>query len=58
MMGDPVEAVKDTTAWALGRISENLAILIVEHLPSLVQALCEGLQATPRVARNCAWVRL
>ena len=57
MMQDSVVAVKDTTAWTLGRISEFLSTSIkTEHLGPLVAALIDGLGGHPKVAANCAWV--
>ncbi|KAJ3191090.1 karyopherin beta [Irineochytrium annulatum] len=56
MMRDPQVQVKDTTAWALGRISELLSSSIQqEKLDPLVAAILNGLQDAPRVAANCAW---
>lgn len=59
MINDPSEAVKDTTAWTLGRICEMLVEFITTaDLPFVVQALIQGLGDTPRVASNCAWVSI
>ena len=58
MMGDASVHVKDTAAWTLGRISEYHPDCIKPdlYLHSLVGALLRGLEDTPRVAVNCAWV--
>ncbi|KAJ3390125.1 karyopherin beta [Entophlyctis sp. JEL0112] len=57
MMKDPKVQVKDTTAWALGRISELLTAETVnkEQLHNLVAVIANGLTDQPRVASNCAW---
>ncbi|TPX34252.1 hypothetical protein SmJEL517_g03047 [Synchytrium microbalum] len=57
MMKDEVVAVKDTTAWTLGRICELLvdAIRPDTHLFDLVNAITIGLTDSPRVAKNCCW---
>lgn len=49
--------VKETVAWCLGRIIENLSDFssIGEHLPNLFQALVDGLQDHPKVSTNCCW---
>ena len=56
MIVDPSEAVKDTTAWTLGRVCETLSEFISSaDLPLVVQALIQGLSDSTRVASNCAW---
>lgn len=57
MMSDPVVQVQDTTAWTLGRISDLVinAISPEIHLPSLIHALLNGLNANPRIVSNCCW---
>ncbi|EPY52762.1 karyopherin Kap95 [Schizosaccharomyces cryophilus OY26] len=57
MMKDPVIFVKDTTAWALGQISNFVAEAINPevHLPELVSALLTGLTDNPRIVANCCW---
>lgn len=59
MMTDSVVSVKDTTAWALGRICEMVLIGFDDTtLGMLVQTLSlNGLADHPRVAANSAWVR-
>ncbi|KAI9336184.1 armadillo-type protein [Zopfochytrium polystomum] len=49
--------VKDTTAWALGRICEVLTLQSIkpDHLRALVAALIDGLAEPSKVATNCAW---
>ncbi len=57
MLGDSSVAVKDTSAWTLGRISDLLVGSINQEttLPSLVQALLRALHDQPRIATNCCW---
>ncbi|QRV75010.1 importin subunit beta-1 [Ceratobasidium sp. AG-Ba] len=57
MMADPNPAVKDTTAWTLGRICELLvgSVNIDNHLQSLMVALVAGLDAQPRIIANSCW---
>lgn len=60
MMKDPVSSVKDTTAWTLGRVSNELHMAIDPqvHLGPLIAAVCGGLVESGRVASTCAWVRV
>ena len=57
MMEDPVIHVKDSTAYALGRITEacSEAIDPVQHLPLLIKSLFEGLVSSPKMAGSCCW---
>ncbi|XP_021959205.1 importin subunit beta-1 isoform X2 [Folsomia candida] len=57
LMSDENVVVRDTTAWALGRICEVVsdAALTASHLPPLLTALVAALQAEPRVAANACW---
>ncbi len=57
MMDDPIIQVKDTTAWALGRISDLVvsAISTEAHLPGLMHALFKGFNDHPRIISNCSW---
>lgn len=57
MMNDPNDLVKDSTAFALGRVSEccSSAISPQEHLPTLVTSLFRGLQSNPKMAASCCW---
>ena len=57
MMDDPVVQVKDSVAFALGRICENVSDSIDPraHLPSLIQALFAGLSSNPKMANSCCW---
>ncbi|CAE7136761.1 unnamed protein product [Rhizoctonia solani] len=57
MMSDTNAAVKDTTAWTLGRICELLvgSVNIESQLQSLVTALVIGLEDRPRVIANSCW---
>lgn len=57
MMEDKVIMVKDSAAYALGRICENTgsAIDSTLHLPSLIAALFTGLNDNPKMASSCCW---
>ncbi|VDD79992.1 unnamed protein product [Mesocestoides corti] len=57
MLGDQSPAVRDTTAWTLGRVCEVLpeVALSDDYLRPLLQGLLEGLQSEPRVAANVCW---
>ena len=57
MMDDPVIQVKDSAAFALGRICENVADSIDagEHLRPLIGALFSGLTSSPKMAGSCCW---
>ncbi|CAE6410786.1 unnamed protein product [Rhizoctonia solani] len=57
MMGDTNAAVKDTTAWTLGRICELLvgSVNIESQLQALVTALVVGLEDRPRIVANSCW---
>lgn len=57
MMEDPSVHVKDSTAYALGRITEacSEAIDPVMHLPVLIKSLFEGLVSSPKMAGSCCW---
>jgi importin subunit beta-1 len=57
MMEDPSVHVKDSTAYALGRITEacSEAIDPVMHLPLLVKSLFDGLVSSPKMAGSCCW---
>jgi importin subunit beta-1 len=57
LMTDENVVVRDTTAWALGRICEVVseAALTQHHLGPLLEALVAALQAEPRVAANACW---
>ena len=57
MMDDPAVQVKDSAAYALGRICENVseAIGSQEHLPRLIAALFAGLSSNPKMASSCCW---
>ena len=58
LLKDPSVAVRDTTAWTVGRICEIVpeAVLNEHFLTPLLHALVEGLMAEPRVASNVCWV--
>lgn len=57
MMEDQNIQVKDSVAFALGRISESVpsAIDASVHLPPLVASLFSGLSSNPRMASSCCW---
>lgn len=57
MMDDSVVQVKDSAAYALGRICENVSEAIdpVGHLPQLISALFAGLSSNPKMAASCCW---
>ena len=57
MMDDPVVQVKDSAAFALGRICENVSESIDpdEHLRPLIGALFAGLSSSPKMAGSCCW---
>jgi importin subunit beta-1 len=57
MMDDPVLHVKDSAAYALGRICEALPNSLDEqqHLPPLIGALFTGLSSHPKMASSCCW---
>lgn len=57
MMDDPVVLVKDSVAYALGRICENVSDSIdpQTNLPTLIQSLFAGLSSNPTMASSCCW---
>ncbi|KAA6412107.1 MAG: importin beta-1 subunit [Lasallia pustulata] len=57
MMDDNVVQVKDSAAYALGRICENVSDSIDPqvHLPPLIAALFAGLSSNPKMAASCCW---
>lgn len=57
MMDDKSIHVKDSTAYALGRITEacSEAIDPQVHLPQLVSSLFAGLNSSPKMAASCCW---
>ncbi|KAL8810742.1 MAG: hypothetical protein Q9223_000083 [Gallowayella weberi] len=57
MMGDVSVQVKDSAAYTLGRICENVSDSIDPHthLAPLVQSLFTGLQTNPKMAASCCW---
>ena len=57
MMDDPVVQVKDSVAFALGRICDNVSDSIDPqvNLPSLIRALFTGLSSNPKMANSCCW---
>ena len=57
MMDDSVVQVKDSVAYALGRICENCSESIDSqaNLPPLIGALFAGLSSNPKMAGSCCW---
>ncbi|KAH8597724.1 armadillo-type protein [Bisporella sp. PMI_857] len=57
MMEDKFVHVKDSTAYALGRITEacSEAIDPQVHLPQLIGSLFAGLVSSPKMAGSCCW---
>ncbi|KAK0723868.1 armadillo-type protein [Apiosordaria backusii] len=57
MMDDPSVHVRDSTAYALGRITEACAEAIdpAQHLDPLIRSLFNGLMNTPKMAASCCW---
>lgn len=57
MMDDKVIHVKDSAAYALGRITEacSEAIDPAVHLPQLIASLFAGLISSPKMAGSCCW---
>jgi len=57
LLKDSSVAVRDTTAWTVGRICDMIpdAVITEQYLNPLLHALVEGLTAEPRVAANVCW---
>ncbi|KAF2199381.1 importin subunit beta-1 [Delitschia confertaspora ATCC 74209] len=57
MMDDQVIHVKDSAAYALGRICDASpdSIDAQQHLPPLIGALFQGLSSHPKMATSCCW---
>lgn len=57
LLKDSSVVVRDTTAWAVGRVCEILPEAVINDtcLPPLLEALVQGLEAEPRVAHNVCW---
>lgn len=57
MMDDQSLQVKDSTAYALGRVTEacSEAIDPTQHLPSLIESLFKGLLSNAKMAPSCCW---
>lgn len=57
LMEDPSVHVRDSTAYALGRITEacSEAIDPSQHLEPLVRSLFDGLMNSPKMAASCCW---
>ena len=56
-MHDDVLQVRDSSAYALGRICESMSESIdpQAQLPSLIEALFGGLSSNPKMASSCCW---
>ena len=59
-MKDPNMTVRDSVAWTLTRICEQVpeAALNNDHIENFLNALIENLDSEPRVANNVCWVSL
>ncbi|KAJ9314360.1 hypothetical protein DTO271D3_5337 [Paecilomyces variotii] len=57
MMEDPSVLVRDSAAYALGRICDYCAEAIDPdvHLQPLISCLFNGLASTPKIAGSCCW---
>ena len=57
MMDDKSLNVRDSAAFTLGRITENVSEAIDSdaHLPPLISALFAGLSSSPRMSASCCW---
>lgn len=57
MMDDSSLHVKDSTAYALGRITESISDAIdpAVHLDPLVRSLFNGLMSNAKIASSCCW---
>ncbi|OAA60553.1 importin beta-1 subunit [Niveomyces insectorum RCEF 264] len=57
MIDDPSIQVRDSTAFTLGRITENCphAIDSAVHLDPLIASLFRGLLSSPKMAASCCW---
>lgn len=57
MMEDQSIQVRDSTAYALGRITEGCSEAIdpQQHLPTLIESLFKGLMNSPKMAPSCCW---
>ena len=53
---DNSSSVRDTSAWTLGRIVENLLPIVNSNeIPATVDVFVDGLKLSPRTACHCAW---
>lgn len=57
MMEDQSVHVRDSTAYALGRVTEACSDAIdpSQHLDPLIRSLFAGLQTNPKMAPSCCW---
>lgn len=57
MMDDQSLQVKDSTAYALGRVTEacSEAIDPTQHLPTLIESLFKGLLSNAKMVPSCCW---
>lgn len=57
MMDDQSLQVRDSTAYALGRVTEGCSEAIdpQQHLPTLIESLFKGLLSNAKMAPSCCW---
>jgi importin subunit beta-1 len=57
MMEDPSIHVRDSVAYALGRITETCSDALdpQQHLDPLIRSLFRGLMSSPKMAASCCW---
>ncbi|ATY66587.1 importin beta-1 subunit [Cordyceps militaris] len=57
MMDDQSLQVRDSTAYALGRVTEACSDAIdpQQHLPTLIESLFKGLLSSAKMAPSCCW---
>ncbi|PHH83546.1 hypothetical protein CDD83_2974 [Cordyceps sp. RAO-2017] len=57
MMDDQSLQVRDSTAYALGRVTEACSDAIdpAQHLPTLIESLFKGLLSSAKMAPSCCW---
>jgi len=57
-MSDESDVIKDSTAWAIGRICDLYAAEVINPqttLPTLIQVFLSGLREAPSIAKNLCW---
>lgn len=55
LLKDPSAHVKDTAAWTIGRVCENVPEAVEKILTPLMSALVQSLEDIPKVASNVCW---